>query len=131
MSPRSQVAFTDQSLSVKFTCKAVDVISATWIVNGTYYTNLSSSVLADIEFIRTDENGHIITIVLNIAASTIYNGTLIQCSILGMDELLTSQPVSMILQGMLYNIIVHACVHIGLYMILTILPSYTKQTLVN
>ena len=47
-----------------------------------------------------DENGKIITIFLNIAARTIYNGTHIQCSILGMDELLTSQPVSMILQGM-------------------------------
>ena len=129
MPPKSQVAFADQSFSVKFTCKAVDVISATWIVNGTYYTNLSPSVLADIEFIRTDKNGQIITIVLNIAANTIYNGTLIQCSILGMDELLTSQPVSMILQGMFY--IVRVCVHIGLYMILTILPSYTKQTLVN
>ena len=80
------------SYEVKYTSRS--------IIGAVRYTNLSSSVLGDIEFIRMDKNRQIITVFLNIAARTIYNGTHIQCSILGMDELLTSQPVSMILQGM-------------------------------
>ena len=97
-SPRSQVAFANNQ-SVTFSCEAKDVLSATWIINGTYFSNLSSSLHDDMEFIRI-KNWMTIRTDLTIQAKLIYNGTSVQCSFFGTDnDLLTSQNVSLILQG--------------------------------
>ena len=99
LSPRSQVAFADNR-GVSFSCDAEEVLSVTWIINGTYYDNLSSSVLADIQFNRRTENGMIFRAALIVPAILAYNETRVQCSILGTDYgILTSLNASLILQG--------------------------------
>lgn len=98
LSPRSHVAFADNK-NVSFTCEADDYLFTTWILNGTYYNALPSTVLDDIHINRMNV-GMLRRTVLKIPAKSEYNGTQLQCSIIGSNnEEMISQNASLTLQG--------------------------------
>ena len=94
--PESIVVFTDSEAG--FTCETSNARYFSWIVNGTYFSDLRSTVLADMNIGQTDVEDNVLYM-LNITSRAVYNRTVVQCDILRQKQYRVSENATLMIQG--------------------------------
>ena len=87
--PENTTVFLDQS--AVFSCETRGGVTS-WFINGTLRRNLPHEVRNDIKFSKTKKN-------LTISARAKYNGTIVQCVILGDGSSAESENATLQIQG--------------------------------
>ena len=81
-----------------FTCKTSNARYFSWIVNGTYFNDLSYAVRDDLSIGQVEvEKYELYT--LNITSIAEYNRTVVQCEVSTRDNYITSENATLVLQG--------------------------------
>ena len=94
--PESVVVFTDSEAG--FTCETSNARYFSWIVNGTYFNDLSSAVRDDLNMDQMEvEENELYT--LNITSRAEYNRTVVQCVASTRDQYRISENATLIIQG--------------------------------
>ena len=96
----SHVVFMDEK-SVSFTCEANDFqYTPTWKFNGILYSSLSSNLTDELSVNGMTVESNIYRTILRIPAKSAYNGSEVQCYVIGNNnEEITSPIASLTLQG--------------------------------
>ena len=82
----------------EFTCEASHTPYFSWIVNGTYFNDLSSAVRDDLNRGQmVVEENELYT--LNITSRAEYNRTVVQCEASTRDNYITSENATLMIQG--------------------------------
>ena len=88
--------FTDSEAG--FTCETSNAQYFSWIVNGTYFNDLSSAVRDDLSIGQVEvEENELYT--LNITSRAEYNRTVVQCEASTRDNYRTSENATLMIQG--------------------------------
>lgn len=96
----SHVVFMNEN-SISFTCEANDFqYTPTWKLNGTLYSSLSSNLIDELSVNGMTVGSNTYRTILRIPAKLAYNGTEVQCYIIGNNNKEITSPIAYLtLQG--------------------------------